>query len=65
MDNLFVSKVTKVGTSLAVVIPVAVLRGLKIERGDRLSFAVYEDQTFVCRLITDVESAALKPKQIT
>jgi len=47
METLLVTKVIRVGTSLAVVIPKKIRVPLKIERGDYLVAAVYQDGAFV------------------
>ncbi len=65
MESVLTSTVIKTGTSLAVVIPVQILRALKISKGDKVCFAVYEDKVVTFRVITDLEQRALKPKHIT
>jgi antitoxin component of MazEF toxin-antitoxin module len=64
MENVNLSKVIKVGDSLAVVIPVAILRGLKINRGDRVVFGVYDDNTFAVRRVPPQELRDLKPTEV-
>jgi len=61
MENINTSKIIKVGNSLAVVIPVSILRGLKIERGDRVVFGVYNENTFAVRKVSSEELRKLKP----
>ena len=53
-------KVLKVGTSLGVVIPRNLLRAMKIERGDQLAFAVYDEARIIMRKLTDNELKTLR-----
>lgn len=64
MIVLQTAKVIKNGTSLAIVIPVNILRELKINRGDTLAFAVAEGDIIMLRKVTDIEKLQLKPKPI-
>lgn len=63
MDEVRIQRVIKVGTSLAVVLPVNVCRALCIQRGDRVAFGVFEDNTLVVRKLTEAEVRALRPQQ--
>lgn len=56
-----ISKVIRVGNSLAITIPVAILRSLKIKRGDYVVFGVYDENVFAVRKVTDAEQSNLKP----
>lgn len=49
------------GNSLAITIPVAILRSLKIKRGDYVVFGVYDENVFAVRKVTDAEQSNLKP----
>lgn len=61
MDSLYLCKVQPMGTSLGVVIPVDILRALCIERGDRMAFAIYEDNVICIRKLTADEILQIKP----
>jgi bifunctional DNA-binding transcriptional regulator/antitoxin component of YhaV-PrlF toxin-antitoxin module len=63
MTEVKIGKVTRLGTGLAIVIPVEILRGLNIKRGDMVAFAVYDKDIFYVRHIPQKEMAALKPKE--
>lgn len=45
----------RVGTSLAIVIPVEILSALKLLRGDQVIFGVYNDTTIIIKKIPDKE----------
>lgn len=63
MENLIITKVMRVGTSLAVVIPVNILRALKIERGDQMAFGVYVEDVICIRKIQQEDLLKIKPRQ--
>lgn len=54
----------RVGSSLAIVIPVNILRALKIERGDQMTFGIYADDVICIRKIQQAELLKLKPQNI-
>ena len=58
------SKVMKIGTSHAIVIPVYIMIALGIERGDYMVWAVYSGNTITARKMTPDELASLKPAEI-
>lgn len=64
MINMQITKVVRVGTSLAVVIPVNILRGLFIERGDQVVFSIAAGDVLCMRKITDAEKLQIKPPVI-
>jgi antitoxin component of MazEF toxin-antitoxin module len=64
MISVQIGRIIKNGTSLAVVIPVNILRALKIERGDQVAFAVAEGDIICMRKITDIDKFNIKPKNI-
>ena len=64
MENIHIGKVIKAGTSKAIIIPVAILRGLKISRGDRVVFAVYDENTFAVRRLLPEELREMKPEDV-
>jgi antitoxin component of MazEF toxin-antitoxin module len=63
MNTLRLTKIIKVGNSLAVVIPKDILNALSIERGDQVSFGVYSDDVICIRKISQRDLLNLKPKQ--
>lgn len=65
MENPNIGKIIKVGTSHAIVIPVSILRALKINRGDRVVFAVYDENIFAVRRLTQEELRGLKPGDVS
>ncbi len=64
MENIKVGKVIKVGSSLAVVIPAELLRALNIKRGDQVVYAVFSENQFCVRRLTEQELRAMKPQNI-
>lgn len=61
MEVVHMSKVIKVGNSHAIVLPVAVMLGLEIERGDHMIFAIYAKNTLTARKLEPDELRRLKP----
>lgn len=59
------SKVMKVGTSHAIVIPAYIMLALGIERGDYMVFAVYSNDILTMRKMSVEELRALKPEEVT
>lgn len=64
MEKIYTAKLTRVGSSLAVVVPKDILRAQKLERGDTFVFGVYDENVIVMRKISDRELAELRPKII-
>lgn len=64
MHNLRLQRVIKVGSSLAVTLPVEVCRALGIERGDAVTLGIFEENTVVIRRLTDADLKLLRPQQI-
>jgi len=64
MINLQITKIVRVGTSLCVVIPVNILRDLRLERGDQVAFAIAAGDVICLRKITDAEKLEIKPLPI-
>lgn len=64
MENIKVGKVIKVGSSLAVVIPAELSRALNIKRGDHIVYAVFSENQFCVRRLTDEELRAMKPRDM-
>lgn len=65
MDTLRISKVTRVGNSLGIVIPVEIIRGLNIKRGDQVVFGVYNGNNIVIKRLTTDDVRKLKPSDIS
>jgi antitoxin component of MazEF toxin-antitoxin module len=61
MENIKLSKVTRLGNGLAIVIPRAVLQSMNIKRGDHVVVAVYDKNIFAVRKIPQQELRDLKP----
>lgn len=61
MENIIIAKVIKNGNSLAVVIPSNICRTLKIERGDQVTFGVYQDDIICIKKIQQRDLLKLKP----
>lgn len=64
MPNVRLQRVIKVGTSLAVVLPIDACRALNIKRGDPVSFGIFEENTIVIRRLTDADIKVLRPQQV-
>lgn len=64
MENIKVGKVIKVGSSLAVVVPAELSRALNIKRGDQIVYAVFSENQFCVRRLTDEDLRAMKPQDI-
>lgn len=65
MQILYITKIVRVGTSFAVVVPINILRSLFIERGDQIAFSVADGDVICMRKITDAEKLQIKPPTIT
>lgn len=64
MENIILTKVTRTGNSLTIVIPKNVCTALNIQRGDQMSFGVYSDDVICIKKLTQRELQNLKPKNI-
>lgn len=53
-------RVIKVGTSLAVVLPVQLVRGLEIQRGDVVALSATQADQIVIKLFADYEIQRLR-----
>lgn len=60
MDNLYTTKVIKVGTSKAIIIPVNVLSGLGWLRGDRVIMTFGYDDSLIIKKLDDETIRRLK-----
>jgi len=65
MENIKVGKVIKVGSSLAIVVPAELARALDIKRGDQIVYAVFSENQFCVRRLTEQDLRAMKPQNIT
>ena len=61
MEYIRTSKIMRVGTSNAIVIPIEILRTLSMQRGDQVVFGVYEDDTIIIKKIPDKELRNFQP----
>lgn len=60
MISFQTSHVLKVGNSLGVIVPIEILRGLGIQRGDDVVFGVASGDVICIRKITDAEKLQIK-----
>lgn len=60
MEELYITKIVKVGTSKAVVIPTNVLDGLGWRRGDRVVFTFAADNQLIVKRLDDETIRKLK-----
>lgn len=60
MEEIYITKIVKVGNSKAVVIPTNVMDGLRWERGDRVIFTFAGDDQLIVRRISDEAIRKLK-----
>lgn len=63
MEYIRTTKIIRNGTSLSVVIPKEILKALKMERGDQVSFWVYDIDTIIIRRVSQADLLNLKPKE--
>lgn len=64
MLDISTAKIIKIGTAKGIIIPVAIMRALGLERGDYLVFGVFQNGQFAARKVSPAELQSLKPKQI-
>ena len=64
MHNIKIGKITRLGTSLALVIPKPILKSLKMQRGALVVFAVYDENIFAVRKLSYGELQEIKPEQV-
>ena len=64
MINVQITKIVRVGTSLGVIVPINILRDLRIMRGDQVAFSVAAGDVICLRKITDAEKLEIKPLPI-
>lgn len=60
METAIIGKVTRLGNSLAIVIPAPVLRAFKIQRGQRVLFLALGEEAFTIKPISERELRELK-----
>lgn len=65
MENVNITKVIKVGTSLGIIIPKALLTDLNILRGDHVVFGLFSEGQFFVRKLNVNELRQLRPQVIT
>lgn len=64
IENVLVTKVTKLGSSLGIVVPKPILTELNICRGDYIVFGGYAPDQFCARKLSADEIRQMKPKII-
>jgi len=64
MENRRIGKITRLGNSLAIVIPRPILRVLKMERGDQVVFGVYDENTVAIRKILPEELRSIRTEEV-
>lgn len=62
--NIQMGKILKIGNSEGVVIPSIICEQLKLFRGDKVAFGVYDENTLVVRRLTNEQLANLKGEEI-
>lgn len=65
MENIQTARVVKVGTSLALILPVAICRSMQLGRGDRFVFGIYDDNIFYARRLTTDDLRNIKPPNLS
>ena len=60
MENLHITKVVRHGDSLGIIIPVEVLRGVGLQRGDTLLLGMFSPGQFTAALLSDEKIKQLK-----
>lgn len=60
MENLYITKLVKCGSSLGIIIPKQILRAVEMQRGDTIIFGKFEKGSFRVTQIYDAEVRALK-----
>jgi bifunctional DNA-binding transcriptional regulator/antitoxin component of YhaV-PrlF toxin-antitoxin module len=60
MEQLYTTKITRVGTALCTVIPQDILRGLGWKRGDAVIFTFASDDQLIIKKISDESIRRLK-----
>jgi len=64
MENVNITKVIKVGTSLGIIIPKQLLTDLNILRGDHVVFGLFSEGQFFVRRLSVNEVQQLRPQLI-
>lgn len=60
MDNLYTTKLVKIGTSRGVIIPTNILSGLNWQRGDSVIFTFGYDDALIIKKLDDESIRRLK-----
>ena len=64
MELIKLTSVIRVGSSLAVIIPVGVCRELNYQRGDQIAFCVYGNDVIAMWKLSDDDIRSLRPPLI-
>ena len=62
MESLYITKVVRIGTSLGIIIPKNITKGINWQRGDTILFTDFGVGQLTARLLTSVEVNALKKR---
>ena len=64
MENVVMTKVIRVGTSLGIIIPKTLLQQLDIQRGDTVVYGCYGPGQCLVRRLSEAELKHLRPREI-
>ena len=64
MEYIRTTKIIKTGSSLCVVLPKEILKAMNMQRGDQISFWVYDQDTIILRRVSPADLLNLKPHNI-
>lgn len=65
MENIFITKIIKIGNSCGLVIPQEILNGFHWQRGDTVVFGFASQGQLYIKKMSDLEMKDLKPHDIT
>mgnify|MGYP001574047238 CR=1 FL=1 len=61
MENLYITKVVRVGSSIGIITPKGLMKQLGIERGDHVVLGLFATGQFSVRRLTERELNDLRP----
>jgi len=64
MQNLYTTRLTRLGNSLAIIIPKSILTAQNLQRGDLFGFGIYDDNKIILKKLSDKEILQIKPPDI-
>ena len=65
MENLYFTKIIKVGDSCAIIIPKGILSGVGLQRGDTILFGQFAPGQFSVGMVSDKKIQELKNYTVT